>query len=591
MASTSDSVLRSTLIERAGHLFPHPYFDIASQYVPKNIKDAFSWAEYLYYKVGTYHSATNRIVRYLLTDLKIHGEKTESTEWYEDVFKGTNLNLKGETILGGTDLLVYGNHFASVYLPFDRCLLCPACGLERKATQIKYEFKNLDTFEGKCQCGKKVKYIRKDRPIRDVKRVKIIRWDPKQIELQHHPLSQEARFFWKIPAKFAARIKQGDRFLINTTPWEIIETIKQNRIFEFAHDQVFHRKMPSLAGLSPEWGIPPCMAIFTLSWYVAILRRMNEAIANDFVVPFRVIYPGTSSSSSDPATFIPMGNFVGRMKRMVKDHRRDPADMQISPIPIGYQAMGAEGKALDLSENIKGANEEILNALGYPSELWYGTLSVQALPAALRMFENNWHFLTEMNNSFVQWVAARVAEYFDKEKIEIEYERVSIADDIERRQIMMQLASSQKISDMSFLERYGLDYKQEQLKLLQQQQIMQDVQAKGQELAEEQAQANTGEQGQGAGNAVYDVVQRAQSMAEQMLAMDETSRRQELRNVAMNDETLHALVKQKMEAIRNQMMSQAGQDALRQGQMVQGQGGVTGGGLNPPPPPPPGAPV
>lgn len=579
MSFSSEAVARQTLIERAGHSFPHPFFDCASQYIPRNIKDAFRWAEYLYYKNGTYHSATNRIVRYLLTDINFHGEKTKVTEWYEDAFN--HINAKGETINGGTDLLVYGSHLASLYLPFDRFLICPSCDGEYKADRVNYQFANFE-FRGKCLCGQSVRFKHKDRPVRDIKRVKVIRWDPKQIELQRHPISQQTKVYWRIPQKFANRIKQGDRFLINQTPWEIVQAIKHNKIFEFKPGAVFYRKMPSLAGVAPEWGVPPCMAIFTLAWYVAILRRMNEAIANDFIVPFRVLYPGTQSSSSDPATFIPMGNFVSKMRRLVHAHRRDPADVQISPIPIGYQALGAEGKALDLSGNIKGANEEILNALGYPSELWYGTLSVQALPAALRMFENNWHFLSDMNTNFIQWIADQLAEYFDKEKIRTEYERVSIADDIERRQIMMQLAAAQKISDISFLERYGLDFKDEQRKLLRQQQIMQDVQAKAMEIQQEAADVNTGEQGgpgQGGGNAVYDIVQQAQSMAEQMLAMDEASRRQALRDVAMQNQTLHALVKQKMEQIRTQMMSQAGQQALSQGLFVQQGGGVTGGGI------------
>jgi len=578
MSFSSDSVARQTLIQRAGHVFPHPFFDIASQYVPRNIKDAFRWAEYLYYKVGTYHSATNRIVRYLLTDIMYQGEKTKVTEWYEDAFE--KIGVKSETIVGGTDLLVYGNNMISLYLPFDRFLTCPECKYEQKATVVKYTFAGWK-FKGRCKCGQNVTFKVKDRPVRDIKRVKVIRWDPKQIELQKHPISQESKIFWRIPQKFANRIKQGDRFLVNSTPMEIIDTIRKNKIFEFKRGQVFHRHMPSLAGVAPEWGVPPCMAIFTLAWYAAILRRMNEAIANDFIVPFRVLYPGTQSSSSDPATFIPMGNFVSKMKGMVRSHRRDPADVQISPIPVGYQALGAEGKALDLSQNIKATNEEILNALGYPSELWYGTLSVQALPAALRMFENNWHFLTEMNSRFIQWIADQIAEYFDKEKIRVEFERVSIADDVERRQIMMQLAASQKISDISFLERYGLDFKDEQRKLLRQQQIMQDIQAKATEIQQEAAEVNTGDQGGGGGNAVYDIVQQAQTMAEQMLGMDEGQRRQALRDVAMQNETLHALVKQKMEQIRSQMGSQAGQEALQQGLFVQGQGGVTGGATAP----------
>jgi hypothetical protein len=279
-----------------------------------------------------------------------------------------------------------------------------------------------------------------------------------------------------------------------------------------------------------------------------------------------------------------MGNFVSQMKNMIRSHRRDPGDHQISPIPVGYQSMGGEGKALDLSANIKSTNEEILNSLGYPSELWYGTLSIQAMPSALRMFENNWRFMIDSNNDFIQWVANKIAAFFDWDKLDIKFRPLKIADDMERRQILMQLAASRQVSSITAMDQYGIDFKEEQEKLLEEQQIAQDLQQKAEQMQAEMAEVQTAEGGGGAAT-VYSVEQQADQLAQELVALSQSGQQQQvdqtLNDLSNSDNTLYALVKDKMEKIRTQMQSQAGADAFMQGVVNTQPGGVTGQGGGP----------
>ena len=113
-----------------------------------------------------------------------------------------------------------------------------------------------------------------------------------------------------------------------------------------------------------------------------------------------------------------------------------------------------------------------------------------------------------------------------------------------------------------------------------------EMQKKTQEaqMANQEADAGAGGPGGGGGgSSVYDVHTNAQQIAQQMLAMDESSRRMQLNQISQQDDTLYGLVKMYMERIRTQMSSQAGQQALQQGLMQTQAGGVTG-------PMPPGSP-
>ena len=95
MSGLTDSLARQSLIERAGHVFPNPWFDIASQYVPRDMKSTFRWAEYLYMRNETYRSAVNRVVRYPITKIKyVEADAGDDVrEKYETLFED-HLDIK-----------------------------------------------------------------------------------------------------------------------------------------------------------------------------------------------------------------------------------------------------------------------------------------------------------------------------------------------------------------------------------------------------------------------------------------------------------------------------------------------------------------
>ncbi len=562
----------------SGHksLFNSPFWDIASQYVPRDIKTAFRWAEYLYSSNPTYSSAIKRIARYLITDLDLSGQHNSIILRYQLLFD--KLKIRRVLATFGITSLVYGNAFLSVSLPFDRILKCPTCGTERVARATDYEFQDWE-YNLHCPCGYYGAHKRIDKFSDDVSRTKVLLWDPKLIEI-NKSITGECEYYMHVPPLLKYKIETKNKFILDTTPWEFIESVKKNGLFKFSPGSLLHIATETLPGFNMEWGLPPSVALFKLHYQSAILRKVNEAVALDYILPFRVMFPQAGSAGSDPVQAMGLSKWVSKIEEMIKKHRADPTFIQIAPVPVGYESIGGEGKALNTSPEQKAINEELLNGAGFPADLFYGTLHVQALPSALRLFENSWDHLFYGYNEALQFIANKVGKYFSWESIIAKLQRITLADDIEKRQILMQVAASGIGSQASFFKAYGMDWNKETEKAMREQIEMGEIQKKVMEDYKLQQQTE-----EGAAPTPQDRTFQAQQLATQVVS-DPMNSRQLLHQLAQTDEQLYALVKMYVERIRTQMASQQGREALQQGLMAAGAGGVTGAGTIPIPPPP-----
>lgn len=552
-----------------GGKFPDPFFDIASQYMPKDIKRTFAWCEYLYFTNGIVRAATERIVQYFVTELQYKNNDTDNVRKLKNILE-KQLKIKNVALMMANNFLVYGNSIATIYFPFRRVLKCPVCGLEVDIHNLAYKYSDLQ-YSGTCPCGKLVKFTAVDHKDFDTKNINIIHLDPKNMDINYNPFSGRSEYYWTIPNNVITEIKSQNKFMIESTPPEILQAVQEGKTFKFDNAYIIHMKQPTLSGVQVEWGLPFFINILKLNYYAALLRRANEAIALDFVVPFRILSPGHSSPNADPVAMASLSNFVSEMQSMVFRHRNDPADIQIAPFPIAYQAFGGEKKSLDLTNEIKSIIEEQLHSLNYPSELFYNTLRLQSYPPALRLFENTWSHLVEGLNTFVQWVADHICDHMGMQRETVSFTRVTIADDIEKRQVLLQLASSQQISMISALKAYGLDFEEEQRQMAEQQKIMSTIQQDMQEEAQVAQQMGQGQQP--ADSSPMDVQSQGQQLAMNMLSMPQEQRRIQLNQMNQMNPTLYAIVKDKMEKIRSTSQTQQGYQTLQQ----MGMGGATGG--------------
>ena len=602
--TSADRYMRSGIAQTGANKFPNPFFDIASEYMPTDQHEVWEWAEWLWCSNGMYKAAAQRVVRYFMTEVVLEGESDEERKDLKEVLED---KLKILTTLAtiGDDFMVYGNVFVSMVFPFDRFLICEHCHTEYKDDIIdtkfgyKYESKTA-SFTGHCpKCNKTVTFRPDDRRTLDKSRIRVKRWRPQDITLRVHPYTDDTEIYWNIPTKYVKEIEEGLHFHVTNTPLSVLKCIatytgKNKRpLYKFNDEGVYHFKDSVLAGTRvPGWAIPPVLPNFKLAYYMQILRRYDEAIALDYIVPFRVLFPDTGGKmgAGDAIMQQNFGDMRSRMQAMVANRRKDPTAVQIAPGPIGYQMVGGEAKALSPKDNMLQAQEELLNSLGYPAELFRGTMTLQAAPVALRLFEQTWSNFIAGTNGLLGWIVKRTTNYYNWGDIQANLRSVTLADDLERKALLLQGAAGMDISKGTAYKPLAIDYKQEQERIIEEQQAIQALQMKAQADQEAQAQAlqgqmeaeqdgggqgNAGQQGgpEGAGTP-GDLMAQAEEIANDILFnTPQEMQAGKYKELKASNPELHALVKQKVTEIRQQAGSQGGAQVMQQQRDQARQGG------------------
>ena len=583
-------------MSRAGaSLFPNPFFDVASEYIPSEINQIFSWCEYLNLSMGTYRAASRRVARYFLTEIDVTGESEEERDNIKELLN-RKLHIMTELAQIGDDFMTYGNVFVSIYFPFERFLICPQCKTEYTINNIRYKYKadKLQFMASCLKCSHSGEFRCDDRRSPAKENIKLIRWNPKQVRLRVHPVSGDIEHYWEIPPRFVERITAGDEFFIRSTPMAILKCLtaeaqrgaEGSALFKFKKDSVYHFRESTLAGLPiVGWGIPPIMPNFKLAYYIQVLRRYDEAIAMDFIIPFRILHPTVGAGAQQDAVLSSnLAEFRGHMLRMVADRRKDPTNVQVAPFPVGYQMVGGEARMIAPKESIKFAVEELLNALGYPAELYMGSLNLQSAPVALRLFEKSQSSLVDGYNDLVSWIVTRIARQYMLGDMDASLTSVTMADDLERKALQLQAAAGQDVAKSTAYKPFGLVYLDEQKKIIDEQKALMKMQQAAQ--AEQQAQQSQQPQGQPQGGASDgssapggqgaqpgatpgDLAQQADQLANDMLFnMPESLRRSQLIKIKQSNPTLHALVVQKMDEKRNAQKTQGGAAVHQQNQQA-----------------------
>lgn len=623
--------------------FPDPFMDMASLAMPTTIQDALRWCEYLLMANGPYRSALVRILSYFLTDIEIvaagdgDGEKRLGREERQKYLEFLNdaMGIKSVLASVGLDVLSYGNSFTSVLMPFRRFLSCPQCTsefpLKRVVNTPDFGFSwSGYKFHATCtRCHYSGEWRHIDRRAGDTDQLKVKRWSPHEIDILHDPFTDDTAYIWKIPADYRSLIQRGHLFQLERASWEVIEAIRGNQHLMFDPDVVHHMREDSLAGVkSRGWGLSRVLTNFRQAWYCQVLQRYNEAIALDYVVPFRVITPqqrngqGGDGQTNDPVLTINMPGFQNRVQQMLKLRRRDPARWNVLPFPIEYQALGGDATELAPKDLLDQGMATLFQAIGIPVELYNGTLTLQSSAPTMRVFEANWAPLVNTLNHFLTVTVNKVSQINGWEPVKCRLQRPSYADDMSRQMAKLQLMMGGQISRTTGLSSQGLDFAEETRLKLEEERVEAEATQEMQQEMEQAAQMDqmaapadpaaqggdpnaaqggtpggapmaVGPAGQpmqplgpggqptgpyGAAQAFAagqpllpntpttpeEMNQMAMTLAQQIMSMPESQKDSALIQLKKENPTIHALVKSQMEQFRNQAATQGRDQVLQQ---------------------------
>lgn len=557
--------------------YSNPFYGVPATFLPQNMDEMLQWSNHFLIRFPFYKAALSRVSNYFITSLQIECDDSDAKKKYEDMFE--ELEWKSTLAQAGLDLLAYGNVFLSVNQGFDRFLACPKCQKVSSLTKIKnYQFDKDARFIYNCpQCKFKGAHEVIDKSAKDLKRVSVTFWNPRDIVVFHEYTTDTYEYFWDIPNEYAKQVmRKDDKFFNKYTPKAIYDAILQEKLLAFNSKNFIHQRVPTPAGMPSEGkSIPPCIYLFDDFFMLKVLERFNQAICFEDIIPFRVF---SLSNDSNPNNNMILNQNAGQwraaVEQMIQQHKQDPGTYNTFPYPLSYQQLGGDAKNLVTPELIQLVVNSLLNALNIPQELYTMSLQAQAVGPALRLFENAWSFIVGVYNNLLNHWGEVCSKIAGLPKAKISLTPVTLADDMERKSVIAQLVSANAIARSELLGLYGFEYKDQVRKKLEEDEQTQELQEEAAEKKQLKDMAQSGQMSSGNQQAVspQDVLSQAEEIADQLFPLDGAQRRSELQKIKAQDATLYSAVKQALEERTNGAKSQGVQGAKQQGQQG-GQGG------------------
>jgi hypothetical protein len=200
-----------------------------------------------------------------------------------------------------------------------------------------------------------------------------------------------------------------------------------------------------------------------MGYQLQTLLKAQEAILNGYILPLRVVFPQPPDANAAPTTTMNIQRFNSLMTRELERHRLDPNHIIISPIPVGSQIIGAEGKSMTLFQELEMQANIVCNGMAVPLELWKGGLSWTGSNMSLKLLENKFLFYrNQMLQMIKNFILPRVCGLMKEIPPKISFAPFRLADDLQRSALLFQLYQSQILSGRTLLESLGQNYAKEQ---------------------------------------------------------------------------------------------------------------------------------
>jgi hypothetical protein len=442
--------------------YPSPFFDVAHTYLPVTVKQLFRWCRYYFLTNPLINATVFKLSEYPITDLVVDHPEAAVKERWEAYFR-ENLRYRPFQIECGLDYYTYGNCMVSLGFPFHKYVRCQACRFSERADKIRqhWTFTNL-TFRLTCpRCGTTAEAEAHDFYYRDASGIRPIRWNCEHVEVTYNDVTGESTYFYTIPPAVRNDIVIGKKDVVESVPQVFIQAMRQHKGVVFSKDNFFHMKRPTLAQQDRGWGTPIVLPVLKDVFYLQLMKKAQEAILLEHIVPLRVLFPQAGSGTSDPYTTINLVDWRDHVAAEIARWRHDNNYIPIMPLPIGNQTIGGDGRALLMTQEIQVWSEHIMSGLQVPREFLLGGMSYAGTNVSMRMLENQFLGFILRHTQMANWIMKQVAAYMRWPEAKIRFKPFKMADDIQRKAYLFQLNQAQKISDRTLLADADLDQSKE----------------------------------------------------------------------------------------------------------------------------------
>lgn len=376
--ATVSLLTEEDVIESKSRKYPNPFFDLATTFIPKNIKTLFKFCKFYFYTNGFLHNVITKLTEYPITDILLDNDLDDETYQKYTELLNDKLKIKSFLIEIGLDYFTYGNAFVTFNQKHKRFLTCPTCKestLIEHVTKLKlfkYQFKG-NCPNPKCS-AKDVIFKVEDKYIKHKDSFNLVKWSPENIDIEYDALTGDHSYYYQIPSKIKQQLISGNKTLIKNIPLVFLESLKTKKKIVIDKNNFYHFKRPTLGEEDMGWGKPIILPAIKEIYYLQTLKRGNEAIVNEHIVPKKSIFPA-NTTSLDPFTMLNLGKWKTQIEDQIKKWKVDPNHIGVFPIPIGYQELGGNARTLLLTPEMKFIEESIINSLGVPLEFIKGGTS------------------------------------------------------------------------------------------------------------------------------------------------------------------------------------------------------------------------
>ena len=262
------------------------------------------------------------------------------------------------------------------------------------------------------------------------------------------------------------RIKLGDEKLVTTIPQAFIDAVRKNQNVLLDSSMVFHSKRPSSSREGGEMlGMPIILPVLKEAFFLQVLRKSQEAVAMEHIVPMRVLFPQIRGEADNVYSTINLEKWQKEVTKQVLQWKRDINHIPVMSVPIGYQQVGGQGRPLMLHQDIRMVTETIISGMGVPVSFYFGEAQYSGASVNLKALENEFSSNRDDMLDLVRFIFNQISRHMKLPHADLSLKPFKMADDLQRAAYDMQLNQMGKLSEQTLLERHGHNYEQEQKRL------------------------------------------------------------------------------------------------------------------------------
>jgi hypothetical protein len=350
------------------------------------------------------------------------------------------LDLRRVMIQINADLMIYGQSFYYLYYPFTRYAKCSSCGTRTQLSTMKDARcrPSFDNRQFKLQATGACSHCSPNNESRtfDIEDKKsearsgltLVHVDPLRMELEYNPASGARRWYWTPPKRLRDGLANGDRTVCDTTELKVLEAVFHNSKILLNKDRLYVAQTDQQPGVWEGWGTPPFFCALEDVYYTKVLRRANEALAQEHVTPIRFLSPAGTGDVA-PQRTMNLSDWQNRIRTELFKFKKDPNHIMVSPLPINVEQIGGQARTLMVSSEIEASMRTVAAAIGCPLELIYGGLNWSGASVTLRVMENHMIGERESSERLLDFLTPKLAAYFKLPRVKTELSDFKVADD------------------------------------------------------------------------------------------------------------------------------------------------------------------